>query len=350
MLIKKTKKSYYIIPKTFGLSMLIYSIIYLSGVSCRNEDDQNELISLENAMIIDGSSDLSNIFTPIDISVDANGNIFILDPVTMEVLKFNPAGDYLTSFGGIGEAPWEFSRTCFNFDISNTGRIYVIDIPNTVKVFSNEGEFLDNIHVDLDKVFDVAVLDSSMIYVSGHPNSIMLSEVSENSAVFHINTEGEILHEYGNLHMDIEDLGLKNMFFDCAIDVDRDSSVYLTSVGNYQVNKFDSAGDLIWATDGAIEYEPYSISHGEEGSELVPVVMDLDVEANRVFVLWAQGVTDNGYRVDVYDADNGHLEGYFYTLVPSDTRNWSIEITDNHFFVVDYENAIVYRYDMVFHL
>lgn len=337
-----------IIVKSLGLSMMFFSILFLSGISCENEVDQIEMISLENVMMIDGSSDPCNIFTPIDISVDGNGNMFILDPITMTILKFSSAGEFLNSFGGIGEAPWEFGRTGFNFDISNTGRVYVIDTPNIVKVFSNDGEFLNNINVDLDRVFDVAVLDSSRIFVSAHPNTIILSETTDNPAVFHINTDGEVLNEYGSLHAEVEDLGMKNMLFDCAIDVDQDNSLYFTSVGEYKVQKYSSSGDLIWETDGPMEFEPYTISHGEDGSELVPVVMDLDYEDNRVFVLWAQGVTDNGYRVDVFDSDDGNLEGYFYTLVPSQARNWSIEINANHFFVVDYENAFIHRYDMIF--
>ena len=336
-----------IVDKSLGLSVVFLSVLFLSGISCENEVDLIEMIVLENVMTIDGSNDPSNIFTPIDISIDGNGKIFILDPITMTILKFSSAGVFQNSFGGIGEAPWEFRRTGFNFDIDNTGRVYVIDLPNNIKVFSNDGDFLSNINVDLDQVFDIAVLDSNSIFVSGHPSTVLLSETTDSPAVYHINTYGEVLNEYGSLHSEVEDLGLKNMLFDCAIDIDQDNFLYFTSVGEYKVHKYSSSGDLIWETDGPMEIEPYTISHGEEGSELVPVVMDLDYADNRVFVLWAQGVTDNGYRVDVFDSDDGNLEGYFYTLVPSQARNWSIEVNAHHFFVVDYENAHIHKYDMI---
>ena len=96
---------------------------------------------------------------------------------------------------------------------------------------------------------------------------------------------------------------------------------------------------------GPSPFAAFSEAH-QEGSALFPVIWDLDVDEDRVYVLWAQGGDERGFRVDVFDAGDGELTGYFYTQTPSDEKNMFIEADGNDFYTLDYSYGIVYKYRM----
>ena len=129
----------------------------------------------------------------------------------------------------------------------------------------------------------------------------------------------------------------------CVIDTDDDHSLYYTSDGDYSVNKYDSAGVFLWSVDGPCPFEAYAT----EGT-ITPVIWDLDVEGDRVYVLWAQGGNERGYRVDVFSTDDGELVGYFYTQTPSEAeRNMFINIDGDDFYTVSYDDGIIYKFRMI---
>ena len=79
-----------------------------------DEDDQlvretvYELFVTDTIGVLAGDSSL--VFGDIaDVSFTASGDILILDRMNGKVSLFSADGEYLTSVGGFGEAPWEFS-------------------------------------------------------------------------------------------------------------------------------------------------------------------------------------------------------------------------------------------------
>lgn len=146
--------------------------------------------------------------------------------------------------------------------------------------------------------------------------------------------------------MDQRNLHERKLLLDCVLDIDEDRSVYYSSVSDYRVFKYDSLGVLVWTAQGESSSEAFVVASEESGSMLYPVIWDLDVSEGFVYVLWAQGGDDRGYRVDVFDSGTGEFTGYFFTGVPSETMNMCIEVDGDHFFTVDYDNATIHRYNL----
>ncbi len=343
MMFDKIKKS---VPERF-VTILYCAVITIaiSSTSCDNSDPDEETVALEQTMVIDGNADLNHCFTPINLAVDGEGKLFVLDVVSMKILVFSSDGDFLYEFGRIGAGPGEFGRLYFNFDIDECGYVYTINHPDRIEIFHNDGSYFAGITTDMGQIFDIAAIDTNRIYINGFPWGIGLINSTGSPAVTLIDVNGEVIREIGHFDADMDNMsyGEKMVLMSCVIDLDSDRSLYYTSLGDYRVNKYDSTGVLVWSVDGPCPFEAYST----EGT-ITPVVWDLDVEDDRVYVLWAQRGDERGYRVDVFRADDGELAGYFYTRTPSEAeRNMFINVDGNDIYTVAYDDGIIYKYRML---
>jgi len=337
-----------------GNSILFISLSLGSAIltSCtENEQEIYEYFDLELDLMIDGNEDLGNIFTPINLQIDNEGKLFLLDLVSMKILVFNSEGEFLYDFGRTGAGPGEFTMPFLNFCIDNAGNVYVIDDNNQIKVFHNDGSYWRTINVDLGDLFDIAAINSETIYLNGYAWGPELCNSSSLPAAYLLDRDGDIIREIGLVDSDypedIEFYGERKAQFSCILTTDEDQFLYLTSVTDYQVQKYDSTGTLVWSEEG---FSPHALDFtgaNGEGATIVPVVWDIDVEDGLVYVLWAQGETEEGYRVDVFDAESGEFLGFFHTHTPSEQMNMFIEVDDNYLYTVAYDEGIVFRYRIV---
>lgn len=88
---------------------------------------------------IGSSSGLRN---PRGIGLDGSGNIYVADTGNYRVVKFDPSGKELLSFGQKGSAPGQFTRP-WVLTVSSQGNVLVLDAETTlVQVFSPTGKLL----------------------------------------------------------------------------------------------------------------------------------------------------------------------------------------------------------------
>lgn len=327
----------------YAIGVLVFGLL-----SCANHEEIQEIISLEKTMEIDGNANPDMFFTPGAMLINSDSRIFILDSVCMKVLAFDSTGQYLFEFGRPGEAPGEFNCMHFNSDIDCNDNIYIVDDPFWIKIFDSDGEFLEMISPDVEHIFDIAVFDTNTIFI----NAVAVIDWEDFYPVIKIDRTGEIVNTYGYINVDTENMPGWEKFAvsSCVIDVDDEGCVYYTSIVDYQIFKYDLEGNLVFTVEGVTpfeaSYEPQP-PHGQR--TLNPVVWDLCVDQNRIYVLWAQGVEESGYRVDVFDKDSGEIMGYFYTQVPSDERNMFIEVVNGtDFYTASYTDAIVNKFTMVY--
>ncbi len=200
----------------------------------------------------------------------------------------------------------------------------------------------------VESVFDIAVFDSNTIYI----NSMGIFSTGEYSSIVKIDGNGETVSEFGSVDVDMENMPgfQKNSTMSCVIDVDDEGFVYYTSIVDYKIFKYDPDGILVYSIEGetpfGASWEPQP-PYGQR--TLTPVVWDLCVDQDRIYVLWAQEGTDRGYRVDVFNKNSGELLGFFYSLVPSETRNMFIKIVDGScFYTASLDDGIVYQFEMVY--
>lgn len=324
------------------------TVFVLVILSCASHQEAQEIITLEKLMEIDGSADPDMYFSPGGILVGSDSRIFIIDPVCTKVVAFDSTGQYLFDFGRPGEAPGEFNSMQYRGDIDCNNNIYVADNPFWIRVFNSDGEYLKTISPDVEQIVDFAVFDSSTVYIS----EVVYIDWENYCPIIRIDGTGKVTNRFGYIDEDTGNMPAWEKFAvsSCVLDVDDDGCVYYTSIVDYQIFKFDPNGNLVFTVEGMTPYEASYQRQPPYGQRtLTSVVMDLCVDGNRIYVLWAQGGDENGYRVDVFDKNSGEILGYFYTQVPSEEPNMFIEVVDGtDFYTASYSDAMVYRFKMIY--
>ena len=79
---------------------------------------------------------------PTNIAIDPDGNIYVVDTMNFRVQILSPKGEFIRSFGKVGNIPGTFSRPK-GIGLDSEGHIYVADAAfNNVQVFDKEGKLL----------------------------------------------------------------------------------------------------------------------------------------------------------------------------------------------------------------
>lgn len=82
---------------------------------------------------------------PSGVAVDKEGNVYVTDTMNNRVEIFDAQGNFISTFGKIGDGPSQFTRPK-GIAIDSDGHIWVIDaVQSQIKVFNKEGQLL--IHI-----------------------------------------------------------------------------------------------------------------------------------------------------------------------------------------------------------
>ena len=82
------------------------------------------------------------LFSPTNVAVDQQNNIYVSDTGACRVQKYAPDGTYLQSVGTHGDAPGQFARNK-GIDVDRNGILYVVDAASQiVQMFDSEGKLL----------------------------------------------------------------------------------------------------------------------------------------------------------------------------------------------------------------
>src|SRR5690242_7219024 len=75
------------------------------------------------------------------IAIDPATNIYVSEPYSSQVEKFDRDGRLLSQWGTYGDGPGQF-QMALGIALNSSGQVYVADLHNGVQIFSNSGVFL----------------------------------------------------------------------------------------------------------------------------------------------------------------------------------------------------------------
>ena len=179
---------------------------------------------------------------PSDVSVSKDGLIHVVDGVNNQIKIFNPAGKFVSVFGGPGSADGRFQQP-LGIDIDGSNRIYIADSGNhRVQIFEPGGTFIAKIELPpgagrpADPT-DVAVDTArNRCYVVDNDNHRLL--VYDLAALKQINTYGAVGTGKGEFRYP----------FPMALDENR--SLYIVDVINTRVQVLNPDGAHITDVGG----------------------------------------------------------------------------------------------------
>lgn len=167
-----------------------------------------------------------------DITIDENGHVYVLE-LRGRILKFDQDGERIAKWGGDSAAVGAFYYP-IDVALDMTGFVYVSDSGNNrIQKFSPEGSFIEK--WDTGSISSIAVDGIGNIYGVGE------------SRILKFNQNGQLLNEWGSKG---DNDGQFKWFLEIAID--SIGNIYVSDILNNRIQKFDSDGAFIkkWGKKG----------------------------------------------------------------------------------------------------
>lgn len=174
-----------------------------------------------------------------DIDWDADGNMYVFDSYNGRVQKFDPAGNFLLTWGTEGTGPGQMDQPLGVVDAVN-GRVYVTGTTQRVDVYDLEGNQIDQFGGfggDPGKFIDpfgIALDDEGNVYVADKGNARI-----------------QVFDRFGNLLTDRGDggvlaTGVGEVYY---LDIDASGRIYAADYLHGKLLVFDPDGNLLLELD-----------------------------------------------------------------------------------------------------
>ena len=90
----------------------------------------------------EGATEDAKLFSPTNIAMDEEGNLYVSDTGAFRVQKYNSKGEFIMSIGSHGDALGQFARPK-GIAVDKEGRVYVVDAAfENVQIFDKDGKLL----------------------------------------------------------------------------------------------------------------------------------------------------------------------------------------------------------------
>ena len=174
---------------------------------------------------------------------DASGNIYVVDPVDMQIKKFDSDGLLLHKWASCG------TNTCSSnaWDIAtdSSGNVYVSN-GNVITVFDQNGNYLLHFGNSSSPYIPNGIATHSAVDFDGNEITYVYVTNSLYHKVQKFTSEGDLVTEWGGPGNELEKFRSP---YDVAVD--SEGYVYVADTLNSRIQKFDSDGVFIdaWSTD-----------------------------------------------------------------------------------------------------
>lgn len=198
-----------------------------------------------------------NFSQPSDVSVSAEGDIYIVDGVNNKVKVFHHDGTFSFSFGRKGSKAGEFQFP-LGIGIGNSGTVYIADSGNhRVQIFSPHGSYLDH--------FDIPPRDGN----PSDPTDIAVDESGNRCYVVDNNNHSVLAYDLSNLKL-LKTYGSPGeergeFRYPFLITLDKYQYLYIVDVINTRVQLLSPDGLLVavigrWGVEQGEFYRPKGVA------------------------------------------------------------------------------------------
>ncbi|WP_207431517.1 DUF7619 domain-containing protein [Sabulibacter ruber] len=202
----------------------------LEGYSINKLDQAGNLVKNYDLFIDDRQG------TSVDLSLDKEGNIYVINTSYGVVQKFNPEGKLVLEFGSFGSGPGQMS-TPNGIDLDEDGNIYVADTENSrVLKFDKTGKYL----FEFKEEQSPSTYYIKPIAVRVGKNGIAHILIND-LRILKLNPQGQLIE---TLTLNIPNLD-KAQRGDNTIALDEAGNIYLSDLSGNRVHKTDARGKYL---------------------------------------------------------------------------------------------------------
>ncbi|MCP4727463.1 MAG: 6-bladed beta-propeller [bacterium] len=184
-------------------------------------------------------------YMPQDLARDSEGNLLVVDEGNFRIMKYDPEGIFMTSYGKQGQGPNEF--TAMNsITIDDEGNFYIADpIKNRIVAMSPEGKEFKR--YEANKLYGPVKVMKSGDFVKPSYNY-------EGDLLDIINREGKKVKGIGKIH-EYRDHEITKYSRYVSIDIDESDNIYVAYQTRNLIEKYSPEGSLLLNFDRQINYE-----------------------------------------------------------------------------------------------
>jgi hypothetical protein len=187
----------------------------------------------------------STFFKPADISLDAQGNLYVLDAGNHRIKKIDPEGRLLAAFGKEGQGPGEF-QFMDGIALDPQGRMYVSDrATRNVKILDAEGREIDTLPSPgpSGKLARLSEGDLVSLYTYGESPSL----------IQRFSPDGKAVARYGTFERH-EDPDRSRYFNRVSFACGLDDSIFVAYATRNKIERYSASGDLLLTFDRPLNF------------------------------------------------------------------------------------------------
>ncbi len=206
---------------------------------------------------LEAESDEVAFYMPLDMALDAEGNLYVLDTGNHRIQKFSPEADFLGTIGRKGQGPGEFNFPG-SLDIDDQGNLIVAsNFIKRIQVLDRAGQEIRGITITGDFSANLRVLGFDR-YLSAVARRPPLDRDEEHTKGLDplmqvMGKDGKVIKTFGEprdyKHEMVNSHGNQVRF-----TVGPDGSIYVSFRFQNRIEKYSSEGDLIWRADRKLNY------------------------------------------------------------------------------------------------
>jgi len=207
---------------------------------------------------IEAVDDTVTFYMPQDITLDGDGNLYVLDTGNHRIQKFSPGGEYLATLGRNGQGPGEFNYPC-SLD-TDGGNGFIVLSP-----YSNRIQFLDR---DGRETGGLTLTDSLTACLRRFGEERLLAAARRRTPIpgddDHMNgldplmqimnRQCEVLKTFGEPR-DFKHGMVNTKANQVAFAVGPEGNIHLTFLHLNRVEKYSPGGEILWRADRKLKYK-----------------------------------------------------------------------------------------------
>lgn len=330
------------------MRIVAFIIALMMTMQCtiKKKDKPYNIKLHENLTIGRGEEDLKQIFKFIlDITIDKQGNIYVLDTNQGLVRKFDKWGNFLWELNRQGQGPGEFLRIV-SLDVDDRGKLYIVDQrKRRIMIYSQEGNFLTEFKVEGGSPLKVALDSKGYIYIS-------FLEGGKDFLLHRFTTDGKLVNSFVKADESEKNPSLRRTKNSIHFCIDNNDNIYVTFMWEYKVQCYSPDGKLVvsWARELPYIPTPPHILRKPNWLEVKGDIITWDIAVdskNNIYTIWGSRAKENGLIIDIFNSRGNHL-GYFYSgIKPGDELQYiDIDHQDNLYIIEPLNEPKVFRFKM----
>jgi len=207
---------------------------------------------------------------PLSVTENHMGNTFILDPEEGCIKKFSSSGEYITQFGSLGQGPGEYQFPTL-IDC-RSGQLLVASMAAQFHIFDLNGEYIKKFELPRYQGLNMRLMDFDKVV--GYSLGFRHDNSKENTILKIFNTDGNIIHEFGEPFLVDNARGSWIANFPC-ITIDGDNNIYLAFNHQNRIEKYSDNGELLLKISRELPFG-LEYKYGKEKMEIQGVVREVN--------------------------------------------------------------------------